>query len=362
MRIAVPGIVILSFCAYLTQPAPNAASNTAGSIAATGDLTAIRFDHAAALLSDGRVLVVGGISRNGVMQPTAELFDPATGRFARVGDPQSQHGWGVMATTLSNGKVLVAGGSTGCDSPCYTASAELFDPASGTFAPAGNMTVPRAEARTVLLQTGNVLIVGGSEPNHGVQTAELYHPASGTFSLVGPTHLSDVVQAVLLKNSRVLVVGASGADLYDPSTGRFTATGGMTVPRTKFGAGLLPDGRALIAGGQTGGAWGPRVKSTEIYDPITGRFAPGPELNTKRFKLSKAVVSLKDGRVLIAGGAERPELYDPVANAFIAVGGTKLDIFCFSTATLLNDGRVLLAGGYGNPGSPAANHAWLYQP
>jgi hypothetical protein len=78
--------------------------------------------------------------------------------------------------------------------------------------------------------------------------------------------------------------------------------------------------------------------------------------------LSKAVVSLTDGRVLIAGGAEQPEVYYPGSGTFLPVEGAKLDGFCFSTATLLNDGRVLLAGGYEKPGGVAVNHAWLYQP
>ena len=116
----------------------------------------------------------------------------------------------------------------------------------------------------------------------------------------------------------------------------------------------------LIAGGQAGGPWRARVTSTQIYDPGTSRFYPGPELNEQRFKLSKAVVSLRDGRVLIADGAERPEVYDPQSRAFIPVGGATLDGFCFSTATLLNDGRVLLAGGYSKPGGAGVNHAWLY--
>jgi hypothetical protein len=337
-------------------------SPKAGTIVATGDMTAVRFDHAAALLRDGRVLIVGGIERNGVMNPTAELFDPATGAFHATEKPQFPHGWGVTATLLTDGKVLVAGGSSGCDGPCYTAAAELYDARTGTFTSTGRMTTARAEARSLLLPNGDVLVAGGTEPLHEMQTAELYRPASGTFSLAGTTHLSDIVQMVLLKDGRVLLVGASGAELYDPSTGRFTPTGGMTVPRTKFGAALLPDGRVLIAGGQTGGPWGKRVARTEIYDPKGGKFVPGPELNTKRFKLSKAVVSLTAGRVLVAGGAEQPEIYDPAANAFFSVGGSKLDAFCFSTATLLNDGRVLLAGGYARPGSPAVNHAWLYEP
>ena len=103
----------------LSWPGPGirATSRTGGTIVATGQMTAARFDHAAVLLSTGRVLIVGGIERNGVMQPSAELFDPATGHFKATGKPLVQHGWGVTATLLQNGKVLVTGGSTGCDSP-----------------------------------------------------------------------------------------------------------------------------------------------------------------------------------------------------------------------------------------------------
>jgi hypothetical protein len=81
-----------------------------------------------------------------------------------------------------------------------------------------------------------------------------------------------------------------------------------------------------------------------------------------RFKLSKAVASLKDGRVLIASGAERPEVYDPKSGVVVRLAGATLDGFCFSTATLLSDGRVLLAGGYAKGGGTGVNHAWLYQP
>jgi hypothetical protein len=226
------------------------------------------------------------------------------------------------------------------------------------------MTIPWAEARAVLLKTGDVLLVGGTDTTNRnpLLTAELYHPSTGTFTSIGATHLSDATGIVLLNDGRAFVVGTSGTDLYDPSTKHFAATGAMTVPRSKFGTALLPDGRVLIAGGQAGGPFGTRVTSTQIYDPRTGRFVPGPELKENRFKLSKAAVSLKDGRVLIAGGAEQPEVYDPDSGVFAPVEGAKLDGFCFSTATLLSDGRVLLAGGYAKPGGAAVNHAWLYQP
>jgi len=362
MLCVIAGLFLLSLCCL--EPGVDAAGRTSGSIVTTGPMTVARFDHAAVLLPTGRVLIVGGIERNGVIEPSAELFDPATAQFTATGRPLRQHGWGVTATLLEDGRVLVAGGSTGCDSLCYSASAELYDPAKGTFTKTGNMTVPRAEARAIRLRTGDILLVGGTAitEDNPVVTAELYHPSSGTFTPVGTSHLTDATQVMLLNDGKALVVGSSGTDLYDPFTKHFTTTGAMTVPRSKFGGALLPDGRVLIAGGQAGGPFGTRVTSTQIYDPRAGRFFPGPELNEDRFKLSKAVVSLKDGRVLIAGGAEQPEVYDPNSGVFVPVGGAKLDGFCFSTATLLNDGRVLLAGGYAKPGGAGVTHAWLYQP
>ena len=355
-------IALLS-CTWLLHGERATAPKNGGHVVATGSMTAIRFDHAAALLPDGKVLIVGGIEKNGVMQPTAEVFDPATNRFSLTGKPQTPRGWGVTATALRDGKILVAGGSTGCDSPCYTASAELYDSSTHTFIPTGNMTVPRAEARTLLLPNGDVLFVGGNGSSNGsTATAEIYRVSAGSFAVAGVTHVSDPTQLILLTDGRALIIGAAETDLYEPSTGRFTASGKLTLPRGKFGAALLPDGRVLVAGGQTGGAWGPRVTNTEIYDPTTGHFTAGPVLSVKRFKLTKAVVSLKNGRVLIAGGADEPEIYDPASGAFLPVAGAKIDGFCFSTATVLNDGKVLLAGGYANPGSPGVNHAWIYEP
>jgi hypothetical protein len=166
----------------------DAMGRTPGSIVTTGPMTVARFDQAAVLLPTGRVLIVGGIERNGVMQPSAELFDPATAHFTTTGRPLTQHGWGATATLLEDGQVLVAGGSTGCDSPCYSASAELYDPAKGTFTKTGNMTVPRAEARAIRLRAGDVLLVGGTAitEENPVLTAELYHHHQGLSLRSGP--------------------------------------------------------------------------------------------------------------------------------------------------------------------------------
>ncbi len=363
MRRACAALALISAMTGRTAGRARSHDSDAGRLVSTGNMSSSRFDHAAALLPDGRVLVVGGIARNGVMQSSAEVFDPTAGEFKPTGEPQSAHGWGVMAEALPSGKVLVTGGSTGCDQPCYTDAAELYDPVTGTFARAGHMTTPRADARIVRLANGDILFVGGSEPSaNGFATAELYAVGRGSFVPAGVTDIPDPTQAVLLKDGRVLVIGSAVVDVYDPSTQRFTQTGGLTLRRAKFGAALLPDGRVLVAGGQIGGPRGPRVTSTEIYDPRLGKFAAGPEMKTQRFKLGKAVVALKNGNVLIAGGAQRPEVYDLESSSFRLVGGAKLDGFLFSTATILTDGRVLLAGGYANPGGSGVSRAWLYEP
>jgi hypothetical protein len=233
------GMLVVSVCCL--EAGVHAMTRSAGSIVPAGQMTVARFDHAAVLLPSGRVLIVGGIERNGVMQPGAELFDPVTGRFTATGRPQTQHGWGVTATLLRTGKVLIAGGSTGCDAPCFTASAELYDPVTGIFALTGKMTVPRAEARAVLLGTGDVLFVGGTAITESspFETGELYHPSSGNFTSIGATHLSDATQIMLLSDGKTLVAGSAGTDVYDPSTRRFTSAGAMTVPRSKFGGALF---------------------------------------------------------------------------------------------------------------------------
>ncbi len=313
------------------------------------------------------MLIAGGMARNGVIEPTAELYDPQTGKFISAGKMMSPRGWGATATLLGNGKVLIAGGGSGswCDVSCYLASAELYDPSPGTFSAVGNMTTRRAGASAILLQSGDVLIVGGNETSgdEQVASAELYHPATKTFSTTGSMHSSAGASVLVQLNSgKVLAVNDSGGELYDPSTGRFTVAYGLTIARAKYGAALLPDGRFLIAGGQIGGGWGPRTAATLIYDPTSRASKPGPQMSFPRFKLKKAVVPLGGGRILIAGGAAQPEIYDAASNSFRPVGGSRLDSYLFSTATRLANGVVLIVGGYAKPGGPAVNHAWLYQP
>jgi hypothetical protein len=340
------------------------AAGSAGHILATGDTTVPRFSHTATLLPDGKVLIAGGMARNGIAEPTAEIYDLRTGQFAPAGKLASPRGWGSTATLLHNGQVLLAGGASGswCDASCFLATAELYDPSNNTFTPTGSMATQRASASAVLLQHGDVLMLGGQGPAGAapLASAELYHPSTGTFSLTGSMTSPKVAAAILLKNNKVLVFGGDAdAELYDPATGRFTPTGSLSTARTGSGAALLPDGKVLVIGGGSGRD---RLSSTEIYDPVTGKFTPGPDMKFKRYKLPHAVTALQDGRIFVAGGNEQPEVYDPATNSFLSTEGTKLDGYCSSSATLLPSGEVLLVGGYNTSTWIAVNHAWLYRP
>ena len=341
-------------------------ADSTGRVVPTGNTVEPRFDHTATLLPNGKVLVAAGMARNGVIEPTAEVYDPHTRQFVSAGKMQAPRGWGATATLLPDGQVLLAGGASAsyCGVSCYLTSAELYDSLSRTFSLAGDMTGPRAGASSILLRNGDVLIVGGNEDSGSEKaaTAELYHPSTRKFSITGSMHSGGTSALLLMKNGKVLALNDVGEEIYDPETGRFSVTGHASFAREKFGVALLPDGRSLIAGGQMGGVWRPGTATTEIYDPNTGALTPGPQMSVSRFKLRKAVVPLDEGRVLIAGGAEQPEIYDAASNSFHTVTGSRLDCFYFSTATRLSDGEVLIVGGYARPGGAAVNHAWLYQP
>jgi hypothetical protein len=366
LLIAVPTFVNAQTNSKTSQP---------GQITATGNLSVRRFSQSATLLPTGKVLIAGGMQRNGKYDASAELYDPRSGTFTATGSMSSARE-GHAAILLRNGKVLLAGGSSGPDG--NTASAELYDPASGAFHPTGSMTSPRSHPAAVLLNDGRVLLIGGDGAHEAerLSSAELYDPAIGHFTATGSMRVPrEMHTAALLKDGRVLVVGGSSAggypnsqieasaETYDPATGRFTMTGSMSVPRHKLAAALLSDGKVLVVGGSDHRDWRGQYASAELYDPATGRFSNDGEMSFRRFKLIQTAVRLTDGRVLIAGGAERPEIYNPATKKFQPVNGTVGESRYFSSATLLSDGRVLIAGGYGDdPMAGAVPNAWLYQP
>jgi hypothetical protein len=333
-------------------------------IVVAGRMSAERAAHQATLLKNGCVLVTGGCSgpHCETILATAELYDPIGGTFrtmAPMSTPRASH----AAVLLSNGRVLVLGGWTGARA---TATSEIYDPVKNRWVPAGDMTEARASPIAVVLRDGRVLVVGGGRGGvPDLASAEIFDPDSTRFSATGAMKTNHYL-ATRLADGRVLVTGGQGplseilrsAEVFDPSSGEFHPTGAMTTARVKHAAALLNDGRVLIIGGSDARGYRARFATTEIYDPAKGRFGSGPAMQWGRHKLRDAVVVLPSGDVLVAGGARHPELFDPGLNEFVPVRGELSGPQMFATATLLPSGDVLVLGGYDHNTQPSSS-AWL---
>jgi hypothetical protein len=239
---------------------------------------------------------------------SAELYDPATGTFVDAGNmttARARH----TATLLNNGKVLIAGGYDGGPGGCCSfASAELYDPSTGTFGATGRMAFGMQGHIATLLGDGRVLIEVGFSGD-GVQGNQLYDPGTGTFSLAGAPAFPDLfaTSASLLTNGKVLATLVSlrdpgdQAEVYDPPTGTSTATAKMTTLRRSSTGTLLPEGKVLIAGGDSPGVTG--HARAELYDPVTGTFSTTGDMVT-RSRQGHTASLLPDGTVLLSGGSD----------------------------------------------------------
>jgi hypothetical protein len=289
----------------------------AGTFALTGSMSTPRDFHTATLLRDGRVLVSGGLSTTdpGSELATAELYDPATGTFTRTANDMTVARVGHSATLLADGRVLIAGGSRGAVTNVLSNVADLFDPATNRFVQTGNLIDGQSWHEGTLLRSGEVLITGGGTRSNDVfheARAELYDPATGTFRYTGayadvipPDSYNGLVavSATLLGNGKVLLASLPRAELYDPATGTFAGTGAM----------LTNTGWSYISG--------------------------------------RPAALLLNGKVLLTGGEQedvgrfpQAELYDPATGAFVFT--TRMPYpRSLHTETLLASGRVLLTGG-----------------
>lgn len=319
----------------------------------------------AVLLPDGRVFLTDGSA--------VQIFDPATNKFGKAGKLDAPHIRGSV-TGLPDGTVLIAGGMDNVTGDGL-ATALVYDPKTGRATPTGSLVHARFDQQAVALADGRVLVMGGDADvanRNPVQAAEIYDPTTGRFSQAGTMVVGrESATTVLMSDGKVLIAGGdfrtstlgsqNSAEVFDPATGKFTATGSMIAGREGAAGALLPDGRVLVSGGdyQLIG-----VGTAEVYDPASGKFTRTGNMAIGRF--SHNATTLADGRVLITGGLIEPglvasvdpgalaatdnsylataELYDPYSGKFTKIG-PMLSRRVGQTSTLLRDGRVLLAGG-----------------
>jgi len=271
----------------------------------TGTLNVPRNGHTATQLENGLVLVVGGKSSNGTIVASAELYDPATGKWTVTGS-MSVGRTAFTATLLQNGEVLVAGGSDYAIN-CY-ATAELYNPSTGQWKLTGSMTRQRCLHSATLLPNGDVLVSGG---------------ANSIYDYSKPT--------------------VNSSEVYNPSTGEWTATGSLNDSRASAATLLLESGEVLTAGGYSNagnGAANTYLTSAELHNPSTGAWSlttsmsPGASLPTTPDLLS-------EGDVLIANDHQ---FYDPTTATWTATGAIPLVSVALTNATILDNGEVLATG------------------
>ncbi|HEY1790613.1 MAG TPA: kelch repeat-containing protein [Verrucomicrobiae bacterium] len=272
--------------------------------------------NATTLLPNGKILFAGGQSAtnyNGV--PSAELFDPALGTFTNTGAMPS----GLLASTLTllqNGQVLIAGGFTNLQTFGVSSNCFLYNPVTQIWSQTGNLETPRALNTATLLPDGRVLVAGGIDGANELDSVELYNPATGKWTW-GPYSMREYRQghtATLLPNGKVLIAGGlnqdgslslSDAELFDPNTGTLTPTGSMNSDRAFHTATLLPNGMVLVTGG----------------------VVPG--------------VSIFGNPILVDNNGA--EFYDPASGRWTGTA-SMFEGGDTDHATLLPDGRVLVAG------------------
>jgi hypothetical protein len=267
----------------------------------TGDLIHARDGHTATLLAGGDVLVTGGFAREGTPPLTsAEVFHRDTGTWQRVGELALGRG-GHAAALLGDGRVVVAGGWVG--SGTRTATTEIYDPATQRFTPGPDLPEPVDGLAATSLGDGSVVVLGGTRDGGTATSAGLRVRADGSAAQVAP----------------------------------------LITPRFKHTVVLLPSEDALVLGGTTDDR--ELLRSTEIFDPVTNVFRPGPDLVSGRYKLTGSAAVLPDGRVVVAGGGPGVEVVDADLAGSEVVEGAGTDWASFSTVGVAR-GRLVVVGGY----------------
>lgn len=367
-------LVIAGISLAACGSAAEVGNGSAGSASPTLTMPVTRAAHAAIGLADGRVLLIGGCVREsceaGPETGRVDAYDPRSGRFAPAGrllEPRVS----TTIARLASGEILLAGGWVGSS---VTASIEIFNPATGRSRRAGDLAEARADITAAILADGRILLAGGYAGGTASRVVEIFDPRDSTVKRAGDLTVPRAgAGAALLADGRVLIAGGgtgSGgtiaptatAEIFDPRDGRSTPTGSLAQARYKHAVVALRDGRVLAIGGSDSRDRNGKLDTVESFDPATGAFTPAGTLVEPRFKIAGTVLLLASGKVLVAGGAPRAELYDPETSRSVLVGPDFARRLNFATATMLAGGRVLVAGGYDEEGIRMNDQAWVLRP
>ncbi|CAF3629173.1 unnamed protein product [Rotaria sp. Silwood1] len=318
-----------------------------------------RNQHTASVLTDGKVLVTGGVGSSGRLD-SAEWYDPLTGNWTTTGSMNTAR-HSHTASVLTDGKVLVTGGFNGN----ALSSAELYDPSIKTWTTTGGLNNARQLHTASILTNGKVLVVGG-DSGLPLNSAELYDSLTGTWTTTGNmNNVRTAHTASILTNRKVLVTGGydvsgggylNSAELYDPLTGTWTTTASMNNARLSHTASVLKNGQVLVTGGTYNGNY---LNSAELYNPLTGTWTTTGSMNYARYSHRASV--LIDGKVLVTGGfgsgafLTSAELYDPSAGAWTTTSNMNYARYLHEIS-LLTDEKVLVTGGW--TGSGYTNIYW----
>lgn len=290
---------------------------TTNSFTRVGNMIRGRRGHATVRLQDGRVLAIGGRYFNStsgvdVTLNSVEVFDPSTETWSSTGSMNVAREE-FAAVLLSNGKVLVVGGMRRAPGTTHLASAEIYDPSTGVFTSVNSMPQERSTAIAVALSNGKVLVAGGYNSNNGhMKSALLFDPSLNTWtalsSQMNTVHYGGAA-SVLMNDGRVIIgggwspsAGVAAIEVFNPSNNTFASA--ASLPSFSFGRGgvtghLLNSGLVVFFGGSSG--VGNLADTAVLYDPVSNTMTA--EVNTMRWwRYQQASAKLNDGRVIIIGG------------------------------------------------------------
>jgi uncharacterized protein YjbI with pentapeptide repeats len=335
----------------------------------TGPFGTARSDFTMTHMSDGRILIAGGLSAAGTPLATAYIYDALSNSFGptftNMNTARSHH----SATLLANGKVLIVGGNGGAGA---IPSAELYDPVLNTFSAAGAMDIPRARHTATLLFNGRVLIAGGQNATGFLSSAQFFDPEVGNFTAstvamnvarAGHTATSMAGAHVMLSGGENLSGALASSEYYDYNLNGFPAAGMTMMPsfRKNHTATRLPNGNVVVIGGHNGTA---TLASAEVYNILTGVWSSAGSMTAANARDLHTATLLPSGKVLVFGGgnpADVAMIYDPLTASFSTTAlpaGTRYR----HSAVLLPNGKVYLGGGTAGGAGATLATADVYSP